>query len=461
VLKKEIVDSIILRGGKLVIPDVKIVDNPDIYIKKGIVQRIGKINQTTIPVMTLTKDQYISPGFIDMHCHLREPGNTESETIKSGTLSAIAGGFTLICCMPNTNPPIDNPRLVKYIYNQKNQANNAEVLVIGCATKKRSGKTIANINAMISAGIVAVSDDGSPISDSAVMQEILEHARKLGIFVIDHCEVLEMSDSGVINQGRISKKFGLKEIPDIAESIMVLRDIVLAEYTKSRVHIAHVSTKKSVDLIRWAKKRGVKITAETCPHYFTLTENDCLGLNTNFKVSPPLRNKADVEAVKQGLADGTIDVIATDHAPWHRSKKQIGPYSHRGTEFTENPESYKNLSLCSLTLRGKNWEKAKSGMIGFETAFSLGYQELVLKKYLSLEKYIACLTTKPAQILNLKDAGKITEGIPAAITIFDLNKVWTLTVNNIISKSKNSPFIGRKLKGKVEAVILKDKIFYL
>ncbi len=429
-IKKQHFDKLILRGGKLIIPNKRIINNPGIYIENGIIKNIKNAKKDA-HVLNLNDKQYVSPGFIDLHCHLREPGNIDSETIKSGTLSAIAGGFSLICCMPNTNPPIDNPRLVKYIYNQKKKADNAEVLVIGCATKNRMGKTLADIDAMISAGIVAVSDDGSPISDSALMQEILEHSKDLGIFVIDHCEVLELSDSGMINQGRISKKLGLKGIPDITESIMVLRDIVLAEYTKSRVHIAHVSTKKSVDLIRWAKKRHIKITAETCPHYFTLTEDNCLDLNTNFKVSPPLRTKADIEAVRQGLADGTIDIIATDHAPWHRSKKQVG------------------------------WEKAKAGMIGFETVFSLGYQELVLKKYLTLEKYIACLTTKPAQILNLKDAGKITDGTPAAITIFDLNKVWTLSNNNIVSKSKNSPFIGRKLKGKVQKVILKDKIFNL
>jgi dihydroorotase len=204
---------------------------------------------------------------------------------------------------------------------------------------------------------------------------------------------------------------------------------MLAEQTKGHLHIAHVSTKKSVDLIRRAKKQGINVTAETCPHYVTLTDKYCLGLNTNFKVSPPLRTKADVEAVKEGLADGTIDAIATDHAPWHKSKKQV------------------------------KWEKAKSGMIGFETAFSLGYQELVLKKYLSLEKYIACLTTKPAQILGLKSSGKITQGLPASITIFNLNKNWIQTPENITSKSKNSPFIGRKLKGKIEKIVLHNKIF--
>ncbi len=428
-IKKQIIKKLIIRGGKVIIPDKNIINNSDIYIENGVIRSIGKVNLKNTTVITLTKYQYISPGFIDMHCHLREPGNTNSETIKSGTLSAIAGGFTTVCCMPNTKPAIDNPKSVKFIYSKSKKADNALVLVIGCATKQRAGKEITDIDAMVSAGIVAVSDDGSPISNPELMKRILEYCKAYNMPVINHCEVLELSKSGMINEGEVSRKLGLKGIPDISESIMVLRDIVLAECAKSRVHIAHVSTKKSVDLIRWAKKQGIKVTAETCSHYFALTETDCLKLNTNYKVSPPLRTKKDAEAIKEGLVDGTIDAIATDHAPWHRSNKEV------------------------------SWEKAKSGMIGFETAFSLGYQELVLKKYMSLEKYIACLTSKPAQILNLKDSGKIAEGVPAAITIFNTNKVWTPTIKNIISKSKNSPFIGRTLKGKVEKVILKSKIF--
>ena len=428
-IKKQTIKKLIIRGGKIIIPDKEIINNSDIYIENGVIRSICKVNLKNTTVITLTKYQYISPGFIDMHCHLREPGNTNSETIESGTLSAIAGGFTTVCCMPNTNPAIDNPKSIEFIYNQIKKAGNAEILVIGCATKHRAGKEITDIGAMVSAGIVAVSDDGSPISNPELMKHILEYCKVYNMPVINHCEVLELSKSGMVNEGKVSRKLGLKGIPDISESIMVLRDIVLAECTESKIHIAHVSTKKSVDLIRWAKTQGIKVTAETCPHYFTLSEDNCLSLNTNFKVSPPLRTKKDVEAIKEGLADGTIDVIATDHAPWHKSKKQV------------------------------SWEKAKSGMIGFETAFSLGYEELVLKKYLSLEKYIACLTTKPAQILNLKPT-KITEGTHVNITIFDLNKTWTPSVDNIVSKSKNSPFIGRKLKGKVEKVILHDKIFH-
>ncbi len=430
-IKRQHINKLIIRGGKIIIPDEKIIDNPDIYIENGIVKEIKsqKIKVKNTKIINLNKSQYMSPGFIDLHCHLREPGNTESETIKTGTLSAIAGGFATICCMPNTNPALDNAKIINEIYEKSEKANNTRVLVIGCATKNRAGKKIADLDSLVKAGVVAVSDDGSPITDSALMQKLLVRCKNLGIFPINHCEVLELSNAGVINEGRISRKLDLKGIPDSSESIMVLRDIVLADYTKSHIHIAHVSTKKSVDIIRWAKRRGIKISAETCPHYFTLTEDDCLGLNTNYKVSPPLRIKLDVEAIKEALIDGTIDAIATDHAPWHKSKKQV------------------------------SWEIAKTGMIGFETAFSLGYQELVQKKYMALEKYIACLTKKPTQILGLKNAGQIREGEPTAITIFDLNKNWTPDEKNIISKSKNSPFIGKKLKGRIEKVIIQDQLF--
>ncbi|MEO0091860.1 MAG: dihydroorotase [candidate division WOR-3 bacterium] len=413
--------QLVIRGGNIVIPGKKIISNPNIYISDGCIKQIRPIKIKDIPTINLHPRQYISPGFIDLHCHLREPGDTRSETIKTGTLSALAGGFTKVCCMPNTNPAIDCPKLVRYILEKSRRVNQAEVLVIGCATKERAGKEIVDIKSMVKTGIVAVSDDGSPISDAKIMYRLLLACKDFGIPVINHCEII----NPLMNQQTLYPKSGF----DASESLMVLRDIILADYAKAHIHIAHVSTKKSVELIRWAKKTGVKITAETCPHYFTLTKKDCNGVNTNYKVSPPLRAEDDVEAIKHGLADGTIDVIASDHAPWHISKKQV------------------------------RWQKAKSGMIGFETAFSLGYQELVLKKYLSLENYIACLTTKPAKILGLNISDKISEGTSVSITIFDLSKEWIFSQGNILSKSKNSPFIGKKLKGKIDMVILKDRMF--
>ncbi len=418
-------NQFILRGGKIIIPGKKIIDNPDIYISNGIIKQISPTKIKNIPIINLETGQYISPGFIDLHCHLREPGDTLSENIKTGTLSALAGGFTKICCMPNTNPAIDNFNLVKHILEKSRRVNQAEVLVICCATKARAGKEIADIKNMVKAGIVAVSDDGSPITDTKIMYHLLLLSKKLNIPIINHCELI----SAYFFPHRKNYSFNHTRISDVSESLMILRDIILADYTQGRVHFAHISTRNSVDLIRWAKKRGIPITAETCPHYFALTEKDRLDFDTNYKVSPPLRTKTDVEAIKHGLADGTIDAIATDHAPWHLSKKQVG------------------------------WDKAKSGMIGLETAFSIGYQELVLKKYLTLEQYIACLSINPAKILGLKTPEKITEGTPAELTIFDLNKIWIPTQDNILSRSKNSPFLGRRLKGKIEVVILKNRIF--
>ncbi len=453
-ITKKTCQQVVLRGGKIIIPGQKIIDNPDIYIKNGVIRNIGRTQIKNIPIIMLKASEYISPGFIDLHCHLREPGFTKSETIKTGSLSAIAGGFTQICCMPNTKPAIDNPALFRFIYAQARKANNAQVLPICAVTKNRAGEKLVDLEKMIKAGVVAVSDDGAPVSHPEIMRNALLLTKKYDIPVINHCEVLTLSKDGVMNLGRVSKKLGLKGIPDTAESIMVLRDILLAEQTGGHIHIAHVSTQKSVDLIRWAKNRGIRITAETCPHYFTLTDIECLSLNTNFKVSPPLRTQKDVESIKQGLVDGTIDVIATDHAPWNaKEKNPVKPQDD--TKLTQD----KKLLKTRENPRLNNWIKAKSGMIGFETAFSLGYQELVMKKYLTLEKYLSCLTTNPAQII--KQSCQIRPSAKALITIFDISENWIQTHENIISKSLNSPYLGKQLKAKVKTVILNNKVFQL
>lgn len=453
-ITKQTYKNLILRGGQLVIPGKKIITNPDIFIQTGVIRKIGKSQNNDALVIHLTDTEYISPGFIDLHAHLREPGFAKSETIKTGSLAALAGGFTRVCCMPNTKPAIDNPRLVKFIQSQAKKAEYAQVSLIGAVTKNRAGEKLVDLEAMVKAGVVAISDDGSPISNLEIMRNALLLSKKYNIPVINHCEILTLSKDGVINLGRVSRKLGLKGIPDTAESIMVLRDILLAEQTGGHIHIAHVSCQKSVEQISWAKKRGIRITAETCPHYFTLIDKACLSLNTNFKVSPPLRTKADVEAIKQALADGTIDAIATDHAPWYCKEKNP-------LELQISTDEYrlrKNRSNQS-TLRLHNWIKAKSGMIGFETAFSLGYQELVLKKYLTLEKYLSCLTVNPAQIIN--QTAQIAEEKKCSISIFDTSKSWIQTNTKIISKSKNSPFVGRRLKGKITRIILDNKIFFI
>ncbi|MCS7258094.1 MAG: dihydroorotase, partial [candidate division WOR-3 bacterium] len=311
--------------------------------------------------------------------------------------------------------------------NKARKAKNARVYVIGAATKNRAGKVLSPITKLIHAGVVALSDDGAPIENDILMHELLLISKKYNLPIINHCEVRALSRNGVINEGKVSKKLGLKGIPDIAESIMVLRDLMLQKEVQGILHFAHISTKKSVEVLRWAKKQGIKFSAETCPHYFTLTEEHCLKLDPNYKVSPPLRTKADIEAIKEALADGIINIIATDHAPWH--------------------SRYKNV----------RWEKARSGMIGFETAFSLGYEELVLKKYLSLENYIACLTQNPRMVLGR--SLMLNAEDEALITIFDLSVTWKYTEKKIFSRSSNTPFLGRTFRGKITKVIIGDYLF--
>ncbi|MEO0071935.1 MAG: dihydroorotase [candidate division WOR-3 bacterium] len=425
--KKIKITELFISGGKLVLPGKKTINNPGIYITNGKISKGTPEGKKGVNILQLKDTEYIAPGFIDLHCHLREPGNPESETIERGSLSAVAGGFTEILCMPNTNPPLDNPKLVKQVITKARRTENARVYVIASATKNREGKVLSPVKSLIRAGAVALSDDGAPIEDDRLMYKLLLLSKEYRLPIINHCEVRALSRNGTINDGKISKKLGLKGIPDIAESIMVLRDLILQTHTGGILHIAHVSTKKSVEVLRWAKAQGIRFTAETCPHYFTLTENYCAGLDPNYKVSPPLRTKADVEAIKEALADGIIEVIATDHAPWHRRYKQSG------------------------------WQKARPGMIGLETAFSLGYEQLVLKKYLSLEKFIACLTQNPRRIL----ARSLTleAGDDALITIFDLSIDWIYEKDLIFSRSSNTPFLGRSFKGKITKVIVNNYLF--
>jgi dihydroorotase len=419
--------KLFIKGGRLIIPGCKITLNPGIYIDRGRIVKPFALNCSQILILELKDSEYLSPGFIDLHAHLREPGNSESETIARGTLSAVAGGFCEVLCMPNTYPPVDRGSLVRYLINQGKKADNAKLLVIGAATKNRAGKELVSVEELRKAGVVALSDDGLPIGNDKLMYELLLLSREFNLPIINHCEVLALSKGGVINDGKIARKLGLPGIPDIAESIMVLRDIVLQERTQGILHLAHISTEKSVKIIRWAKKQGIRVSCETTPHYFTLTEEHCRHLDPYYKVSPPLRSKRDVEAIKEGLVDGTIDIIATDHAPWHMRYKKVP------------------------------WIKARPGIIGFETAFSLGYEELVLKKYLSLENYIACLTQKPRKLIGRSLLVK--EGDLALITIFDLAQNWLYREDRIFSRSVNSPFINKELKGKVTKVIIENKLF--
>jgi dihydroorotase len=427
-VKLKRINKILLKGGTVIDPAKKQEEVLDIYIEAGKVKFIAaglKIDGATeFPV----PGKYIAPGFLDLHTHLREPGREDEETIASGSYAALRGGFTGILCMPNTEPPIDNEGVVKYILRRAEEAGFARVFPVAAVTKGRKGEEISEIGALVSAGAVALSDDGSPVANSMVMRRALEYSKMFSIPVIDHCEDRDLSLDGVMNEGFVSTKLGLRGMPDIAETVIVYRDIFLAQFTGGRVHIAHLSTRGSVEAVRWAKKQGIAVTAETCPHYFTLTDEDCQTFDPNFRVNPPLRTKVDVAAIREGLADGTIDCIATDHAPHTLAEKEV--------EF----------------------ELAPTGIIGLESAFSLGWSELVCKKILSPVGYIKKLTTNPAKVVGL-NFGAVEEGEEANFVIFDPNATWLFKPETICSKSKNSPFVGRELKSRIITVIMEDRVF--
>jgi dihydroorotase len=427
-MSPEVLSRVVLSGGTVIDPRARTVRRADMLIADGRIQKVeGSIQEAGGAEVIDCKGKHIAPGFTDMHCHLREPGREDEETIASGTAAALAGGFTRVCPMPNTDPAIDTEAQVRFEIRRAEDANCARVHPVGCCTKGRQGRELAEIGAMVSAGAVAFSDDGSAIADAQVMRRALEYCKAFDVPVISHCEVKELVE-GIANEGRVSTRLGLKAMPDVAESAQAARDILLAEFTGARLHIAHVSAKATVDLIRWAKERGVQVTAETCPHYFTLTEDALAGFDANFKVNPPLRTEADRQAVVAGLADGTIDAIATDHAPHLRGEKEA--------EF----------------------DAAPPGIIGFETAFSLGYEQLVLTKALSLTDYICRLTTAPRRILNLP-AASIAAGSEAELVVIDLKAEWMYAPDRALSLSRNSPFLGRTMRGRVLAALLGDRLF--
>lgn len=424
--------ELILAGGRIIDPASKLNKIGDIYIGKGKILEIETkklIPKSKIKFSPDIIDAYgkiVTPGLIDMHTHLREPGREDEETIYTGSLSAVAGGFTSICCMPNTQPPIDDQESVKFIY-EKAKFARCRVYSIAGATKGLKGEELTEIADLVRAGAVAISDDGKPIYNSAIMRYALEYSKMYDIAVVSHCEDLSLSSDGVMNEGFASTILGLRGIPNVAEEVMVARDIKLAEFTGAKLHIAHVSTQGSVDLIREAKKRKIKITCEATPHHFSLTDELVKTFDTNAKVNPPLRTKKDIEALKNGLKDGTIDCIATDHAPH------------------------------SIEEKDAEFDAAPFGMVGLETALGLVITELIDKKILSWFDAILKLTFNPAKILKL-NAGQIKVGLPADLTVIDPETIWTVDPKYFKSKSKNSPFGGRKLKGKAYLTIVDGKI---
>ena len=419
----------LIKNGRLVDPQNKIDANFDILIAEGRIMAVGKDLKAAGAEVIDAKERIVAPGLVDMHVHLREPGREDKETIATGTKAALKGGFTSVACMPNTEPAIDSPEAVKRVNEIKSKTALANVFVIGAITKQREGKELTDIKGMSDEGIVAISDDGSSVEDEDILKAALKEAKADSVLVISHCDDKRISGKGVVNDGFVATKLGLRGIPKRAEYEFVKRDIELAQKLKARVHIAHVSTKESCEIIRKAKKAGASVTAETAPHYFTLTEECCVTYDTNTKMNPPLRAQEDVAAIKDALADGTIDAIATDHAPHSRHDKDV--------EF----------------------DKAAFGIIGLETAIGLSVSELVEKNILDWSALIMRLSSAPARILGLK-GGSLEKGAVADITIIDPLKSWVFEEKDIASKSRNSPFIGWKMKGLVTEVFLNGKAVF-
>lgn len=421
--------KILITQGHIVDPSQGIDGIGDIYIEGGKIKEIqtqggaqrakSKERRSgaeapefqTIDARGLT----VFPGFVDMHVHLREPGFEYKETIRTGTLAAIKGGFTTICCMPNTNPVNDHASVTEFIMRKAAQEGYCAVLPIGAITKGQKGRELAEIGTMKHEGCIAFSDDGQPVMNSLMMRRALEYSKAFNVPVISHCEDLTLSEGGVMNEGLISVTRGLRGIPAEAEMIMVFRDILLAELTGGKLHIAHVSTEGSVDLVRYAKKRGIQVTAETCPHYFSLTEKAVETYDANAKVNPPLRTERDIEAIKRGLQDGTIEVIATDHAPHHADEKM------------------------------REFDQAPSGISGLETALSLSLR-LVDEKVLTLPQLIEKMTLNPSKILGIRK-GTLKRGSDADIVIVDRGKEYKVSPEQFASKGKNTPFAGWDLRG--------------
>ena len=416
---------ILIKGGRVIDPENGIDKVTDIFVDKGVIAEIGDEQELQGIEMEVidASGKIVTPGLVDMHCHLRDPGQEYKEDIETGTRAAVMGGITSVACMPNTKPVVDNEAVVSYIINKAKEVGYCNVYPIGAVSKGLKGEELAETGEMKFAGAVAISDDGRPVTESGLMRRAMEYADMFDMKVISHCEDLGLADGGYMNEGAVATAMGLRGISRAAEEVMVSRDIIIAEAIGTPIHIAHVSTRLSVDLVRQAKKRGVRVTCETCPHYFTLTEKAVEGFNTFAKMNPPLRTDDDVQAIKDGLADGTIDCIVTDHAPHHIDEKNC--------EFAN----------------------ALNGIVGFETSLGLGLKYLVNEGVLTINELIEKMAVNPSRILGL-NKGNLKIGNAADITIFDPEKEWTVDISKLHSKSKNSPYDGFVLCGKPEYVIV-------
>ena len=425
---------LLIYGGHIIDPGQGVDRIGSLLVTEGKISWLGE-EGTTPPQpdyeILHAQGLIVCPGFIDLHCHLRQPGFEDKETIATGTQAAARGGFTTVCCMPNTEPPLDNQATVDYVKEIAVKESVIRVLPIGCISKGRKGNELAKMGEMASAGVVAFSDDGEPVMSSHLMQRALEHGCALGLPVIDHCEDKTLTTGGLMNEGFISKRLGLRGMSAAAEENIVARDLALAELAGAHLHIAHTSTEGSVDLIRRAKEKGIRVTAEVTPHHLTLTEEKVIGYNTNAKVNPPLRTEQDTQALIQRLKDNVIDIIATDHAPHTEADKR-----------------------CDFDI-------AVFGISGLETALG-SLMSLVHNGQLTMAALITKLTCEPARIIGNKygKLGTLTVGAPADIAILDPNMNWVVDTNDFASKGKNTPWAGSVLKGKVMATIFQRKLVY-
>ena len=421
--------SLLIKDGRIIDPGQGIDELASLLLSEGKVVWRGVTPPHTDYDILYAEGMVVCPGFVDLHCHLRQPGFEEKETIATGTRAAARGGFTTVCAMPNTSPPLDTVETVAYVKAEAEKSGVIRVLPIGCVTRGRKGEELADMAKLAEAGVIGFSDDGSPVKNPDIMHQALEKSRELGLPVIDHCEEPSLIEGGQMNEGELAQRLGLRGIPPASEEIMVSRDIMLARMTGGHAHIAHVSTTGAVALIRDSKRQGVRVTAEVTPHHLTLTEEECNGYNTNAKVSPPLRTRRDNQSLIKGLKDGVIDIIATDHAPHTRSDKE-----------------------CDFT-------RAACGISNFETALG-SLLSPVHSGQITLNMLIARLTLEPAKLLKDDSRGTLKVGAPADITVFDPYKEWTVDPSSFVSKGKNTPLAGRVLKGRAMATICGGKLVY-
>jgi dihydroorotase len=421
--------ALLIRNGRVIDPASGFDGVADVWIEDGVIRGVGPGLTVSGAEIFDAGDCIVAPGFIDMHVHLREPGFEHAETIESGARAAAAGGFTSICPMPNTSPVNDNATVTSYIVEKARRHAVVNVWPIGAITKGSAGEELAAIGSMVQAGCVAISDDGRPVMNARVMRRAMEFARSAGIPVIDHCEDLHLSAGGDMHEGLESVRLGLRGIPGCSEDVMVARDILLAEVTGARFHVAHISSRYSVEMVAFAKARGVKVTAETTPHHFALSDALMQPYDSNYKMKPPLRGARDVDAVIEGVCSGAIDAIATDHAP------------HPGSE------------------KMQEFEKCPFGIIGLETALGVAFEHLLHPGKLGVRKLVELFTTGPARILGL-DRGTLRSGAPGDVTVFSPSREWTYDVNQSFSKSRNSPFDGKTFRGGPMATIVAGRIVW-